>query len=197
MSFNVLLSAVFLLPLIALADANNGEFMGYSLGQDYNASSATQEFVNTTGNLLITAEAPVKPDDIADVALVATPETRTIGYIDAASWFETEEEARAFGHRYAKLLRAKYPAWRFGREVMDSYMRVVEVSFENAPYDLRLQLKKDQRGGKQMWRFSMSLRWMHGTKEYEAWRNMSVTQQTSVRDAEREEVLKEADTRGL
>ena len=59
--------------------------MGYELGTHYPALPKDVE-VTTTGNLLIAAENPTKPADIAQVKLVATPQSRTIGYIIAARW---------------------------------------------------------------------------------------------------------------
>jgi len=113
------------------------------LGTEYPAPPQDFE-VTTTGNLLIAAGNPTKPVDIVKVSLIATPESRTIGYIIAASWYATESEAREVGRRYTELLRAKYPDWNFGRELMDASLRIVEVNFDKAPYNLQLRLVRDE-----------------------------------------------------
>ena len=89
MPIRLLLCCLFAFPAVVVADANEGQFMGYELGTEYPALPRDVE-VTTVGNLLIEAENPTKPADIAQVSLVATPETRTIGYIIAASWYATE-----------------------------------------------------------------------------------------------------------
>jgi hypothetical protein len=190
----ILLLAV---PSIVLADAGNGDFMGYQLGDQYQRSPDTRQQTSTTGNLLISAEQPVKPGDIAEVTLLATAETLTIGYIGASQWFATEAEARDMGRRYFELLHAKYPDWPYGWEVMDAQLNIVEVNFNSAPYNLRLRLTEDQREGEKMWRFSMTLGWLPGSPEEEAWRSQAVDEQIAEKLGTRQELLKKSDVRGL
>ena len=74
---------VIAMPGVILADAADGQFMGFQLGNNYQRGANTQAIVTTNGNLKITAENPVKPANVGDVTLIATPETLTIGYINA------------------------------------------------------------------------------------------------------------------
>ena len=196
MPIKFLLFCLLALPVVVYADASDGQFMGYELGTNYPATPRGTGST-TTGNLLIVAENPVKPTDIDKVSLIATPVSRTISYIDAASWFATEGEAREIGRRYVELLRAKYPDWNFGQEVMDANLRIVEVSFDKAPYSLQLRLVSDEHEGRNMWRFSMSLGWQINSKEWLAWQNMSATQQAAEKTTERNQLLKDSDVRGL
>ena len=191
-----LLLCLFSLPIVAFADANSGQFMGYDLGTGYSETSQAAEHT-TTGNLLIVANSPLKPADINRVFLVATPVTRNVGYISAASWYATEEQARESARRYVELLRVKYPDWSFGREVMDATLRIVEVNFDKLPYNLKLRLERDTHEGRDMWRFSMGLGWQPDSKEWQAWQDMSVKEQTAVNATDREQLLKDSDVRGL
>lgn len=181
------------LPAVVFADANDGQFMGYELGTDYPGTSKGSE-TTTTGDLVIVAEDPVKPDNIAQVELITTPVSRTIGYIGAASWHATEGEAREVGRRYVELLRAMYPDWEFGREAMDASMRIVEVNFDKAPYNLKLRLARDEREGISMWRFSMGLGWQADAREWQAWQDISRSEAVAT---EREQILENSDVRGL
>jgi len=184
------------LPAVVFADASDGQFMGYELGTDY-ATTPKQIERTTTGDVVIVAEDPFKPADIQQVKLFATAESRTIGYISAASWYATESEAREVGRRYAQLLRVKYPDWEFGRETMDASSRIVEVNFDKAPYTLQLRLVRDEHEGSTMWRFSMGLGWQPGTKEWRAWQDISTAQQSAAMATEREQILENSDVRGL
>jgi hypothetical protein len=192
----ILILLVFL-PGIANADANDGQFMGYQLGSDYHRGANTQQRATTTGNLIVIAEQPIKPGNIAVVSLLTTPETLTIGHISASSWFKTEAEARAFGRQYVDLLRAKYPGWAFGREGMDADLRVVEVSLDRPPYNLWLRLNEDGHNDENMWRFSMTLSWLPDSEEALAWRDISRSQHITSREEGRKQLLEEADLRGL
>jgi len=196
MPIRILLCCLVALPAVVVADASEGQFMGYELGTKYPASPQNIE-VTTTGNLLIEAENPTKPADIVQVSLIATPQSRTIGYIIAASWHETEGEAREVGRHYVELLRSKYPDWDFGRELMDASLRIVEVNLDKAPYSLQLRLVRDEHDGRSMWRFSMGLGWQKESNEGRAWQNQATTEHAAAKSTEREQRMQEADTRGL
>jgi len=196
MPIRLFLCCLFALPTVVVADARDGQFMGYELGTNYPAASQDVE-LTTTGNLRIAAENPIKPADISEVSLIATPESRTIGYIVAASSYATEGEAREVGRRYVELLRAKYPDWNFGRELMDASLRIVEVNFDKAPYNLQLHLVRDEYDGRSMWRFSMGLGWLRESNEWHAWKNQAATEHAAAMTAEREQLMKESDIRGL
>lgn len=183
MPIRFLLCCLFAVPTVVAADASEGQFMGYELGLKYPASPQNVE-VTTTGKLLIAAENPTKPADIVQVSLIATPESRTIGYIVAASWYATEDEARDVGRRYVDLLRAKYADWGFGRELMDASLRIVEVNFDKAPYNLQLRLVRDEYNGRDMWRFSMGLGWHKESKEWQAWQNQAATEGVAAKATE-------------
>ncbi|MGB5775043.1 MAG: hypothetical protein WBP89_10310, partial [Sedimenticolaceae bacterium] len=58
-------------------------------------------------------------------------------------------------------------------------------------------LTDGRRDGKTMWRISMTLTWLQGTKEAEAWKNLSHTQRMAAQQEKREVLLDQADTRGL
>jgi hypothetical protein len=191
-----LLCCFFALPAAVFADAGDGQFMGYELGTEYPASSQ-EAGLTTTGNLLITAESPTKPADIDQVSLIATPESRTIGYIIAASWFASERDARDFGTRYVELLRAIYPAWNFGQEKMDENFDIVEVNLTQTPHNIKLSLARDERDGRSMWRISMALGWDRESPEWEAWEKQAAAEHVATRAAEHDKLMENSDIRGL
>ena len=196
MSTRLFLCCLLALPTVVLADAGDGQFMGYELGTKYPASSQ-EAAVTTSGNLLITAENPTKPADIFQVSLIATPASRTIGYIVAASWFATEREARDFGFRYVELLRAKYSDWDFGQEKMDENFDIVEVSLNEAPHNIKLSLARDERDGRSMWRISMGLGWDRESQEWGAWQDQAAAEHNAARTSEHEQLMDKSDVRGL
>ena len=191
-----LLFGLLALPVVVFADASDGQFMGYELGTNY-ATTPKHIERTTLGDVVIVADDPLKPADIQEVKLFATAVSRTIGYISAASWYATESEAREVARHYAELLRVKYPDWEFGREAMDASSRIVEVNFDKAPYNLRLRLVRDEHEGSNMWRFSMGLGWQPNTDEGQAWQDISTTQRSAAVETEREQILENADVRGL
>jgi len=196
MTFRRLLCCLLALPAVVFADANQGQFMGYELGTKYPMLPERVE-VLATGNLLFEAEDPVMPSGIVDVSLITTPGSHTIGYIFAASWHETEEGARAAGRRFVELLRAKYPDWILGGEVMDERMRIVEANFDKAPYLLQLRLARDEYENHDMWRFTMGLGWNTESRELRAWQDKSAAEYAAARTKEHERLVEEEDLQGL
>lgn len=192
-----ILILVVAIPGVVMADANDGQFMGYQLGTNYQRSANTQVQETANGNLNITAEQPVKPADVGNVALIATTGTLTIGYINALTWFDTEAEAREFGREYINLLRAKYPDWAFGREELDANLNVAEVNLDKYPHNLRMRLSEGRRDGKIMWRISMTLTWLPDSEEAKSWNRLSRVQNLAAEQDERKALLEKADTRGL
>ena len=191
-----LLCCILAVPTAVFADANDGQFMGYQLGDSYPEQPRSSE-ITTSGNLLIVAEDPVKPGTIDEVRLVATPKSRTIGYIAATSWHDTEEAARADGRRYAEALRTLYPDWDFGRELMDARLRIVEVNLDKSPYHLQLRLTRDNHDGRDMWRFSMGLGWQEGSGEWRAWQDQAASEQAAAQSTDAERLADHPDYRGL
>ena len=182
---------------LIMADAADGEFMGYKLGSNYQGAAEHVKATRTNGTLIVQAANPVKPDDITDVFLIVTEATKTIGQISGSTWFDSEAKARSFAIRYVNLLHTKYADWQFGREQMGSDLRIVEVNLDKRPYNIRFYLDEEEHDDKMMWRFSMTLSWLPKSKEALAWNNMVNTQHIAIADAERKQMLKDADVRGL
>lgn len=191
-----LLCCLFTFPTIVVADAGDGQFMGYELGTKYPASPQASE-LTTTGNLLITVENPTKPDDIAQVSVIVTPESQTIGYIVAASWLASEREARDFGTRYVELLRAIYPDWDFGQEKMDENFDLVEVNFNKPPHNIKLSLARDEQDGRGMWRISLGLGWDEESQEWGLWQKQASTEHAAAKASNHKQLMGESDIRGL
>jgi hypothetical protein len=196
MPIRLLLCCLFVFPTVVIADAGDGQFMGYELGKNYPATPRETE-LTTAGNLLITAENPTKPADIVQVSLVATPESQIVGYIIASSWFSSEGEARAFGRRYVELLRAKYPDWDFGQEKMDENFDLVEVNFNKPPHNIKLSLARDDHDDRSMWRISMGLGWVSESNERNAWHAQATSEHAAAKASEHEQLMEKSDIRGL
>ena len=107
------------------------------------------------------------------------------------------EEARAFGRRYLELLRAKYPDWSYGREQMDANFNFVEINFENAQYNIQVSLVREEHGINNMWRLSMGLGWQRESTEWQAWQDQAAIELAAEQATEKDQIINEADIRGL
>jgi hypothetical protein len=92
-----------------MADANDGDLFGYSLGERY--TEQLSEPGNAGRLILIATQNPVKPAAIEKVYVLVTPVSRTIGKIAGEAWFESGEDALVTYERFRTILRNKYKGW--------------------------------------------------------------------------------------
>jgi hypothetical protein len=179
------------------ADANQGDFMGYRLGQNYQLTAGTDKTALRYGSTRILAEEPVKPQDMGEVFLITTPMTYNIGVIEARQLFDTREEARIFGKRYLELLHAKYPEWALGEEGLDANMLINEVSLLHKPYRITARLYSPAPETNSRWAITIVLGYAQETVQRRAWLNLVEQEQKESRQSQQQQILEQADTQGL
>lgn len=184
----------------ATADANDGEFMGYKLNQQYPMTARTQSGPSFSGNLVLVAENAVTPADIGEVRLTTTVESHTIGFIEASQSFSTDAEARAFAKKYYELLHAKYPDWRIdaGRiELNEKTLMPTALNMDKWPYTIRMKTEQTDATDWRPFRVSLTLRYLFDSPERQAWNQLAIDEQGQRQDLSKEQMLEKADTRGL
>ena len=110
----VLFICLLLAPGISSADANDGEFLGFKLGDTYPVTESTE--IVRTGDYLVVilnASAGNAPNDFEIINLFCSEVTHTIGRIRAFSPFDDDERAEAseLASKYEKILNQKYFDW--------------------------------------------------------------------------------------
>lgn len=184
----------------AAADANNGEFMGYRLNDRYPLTANTRSGPSLSGNLLLIAEDPVSPADIGEVRLTTTVASCTIGFIEASQTFATEAEAREFAKKYYNLLHAKYPNWSIdaGRiQISETTLMPTALNMDRWPYTIRMKLAETEADDDRPFRVSLTLRYLFDSPERKAWNSLARAEQDARRQSSQEQLLEDADTRGL
>lgn len=187
-------------PGPVFADANDGEFMGYTLNQQYPLTDKTQAGPSLSGNLLLIAEHPVMPPDFEVVKLTTTISSHTIGFIEAAQNFATEEQARAFAKKYYDLLHAKYPAWRIEMDnvqLSETTLRPTALNMDKWPYTIRMKLAETESADGRPFRMSLTLRYLFDSPQRRAWNQLARDEHDEQAQSSQEQLLKESDTRGL
>jgi len=107
----VLLLCFFWLPLLSLADANQGEMGGYQLGQRYAMDAATQWQAENDKSVKIATQQAIKPDGVDKVYVYASPGSHTIGKIIYQNEYPDLDSAAAAAEGYRGQLQAEYPDW--------------------------------------------------------------------------------------
>ena len=187
-------------PVTVVADANDGEFMGYRLNERYAMTENTQSGPSLSGNLVLIAENPVMPADMGQVRLTTTLESRTIGFIEAAQNFADEAAAREFARKYYNLLHAKYPAWHIdtGRiQLNETTLMPTALNMDRWPYTIRMKLNETDTQNGKPFRVSLTLRYLFDTPERKAWNELARAEQNEQQQEDQERMIENADTRGL
>ncbi len=195
-----LLCAIASAPVTVIADANDGEFMGYRLNDRYLISEATRSGPSLSGNLVVIAENPLMPADMGMVRVTTTLETHTIGFIEASQDFSDESAARDFARKYYNLLHAKYPEWRIetGKiQLNEKTLMPTALNMDRWPYTIRIKLTETEAQDGRPFRVSLTLRYLFDSPERTAWNKLARAEQSEQQQADQEKLIENADTRGL
>ncbi|MFW2403227.1 MAG: hypothetical protein ACN4GT_00590 [Gammaproteobacteria bacterium] len=195
-----LIGAIVSIPATVIADANDGEFMGYRLNDRYPMTEATRSGPSLSGNLVVIAENPVLPGDMGMVRLTTTLETHTIGFIEASQDFSDESAARDFARKYYNLLHAKYPDWRIDTgkiQLNEKTLMPTALNMDRWPHTIRMKLTETEATDGRPFRVSLTLRYLFDSPERKAWNKLARAEQSDQQQADQEKLIENADTRGL
>jgi hypothetical protein len=124
----ILISLVFL-NASAFADANDGEYLGYNLGEKFTAPRGAVGQDHITGAMIYFVSPKRQPHHIDSVSLYVSPKSSMIGSIFGEWYFSSARSANEFADRYLSNLEEKYSNWkRRGRSLTyGDYQLWVEV----------------------------------------------------------------------
>jgi len=107
----ILASLIFLGPS-AYADANDGEYLGYNLGERFKVPRGLAGKDHITGAMIYVVNPKRQPHHIDSVTLYVSPKSTMIGSIFGEWYFSSARSANDFADRYLSNLEAKYGHWK-------------------------------------------------------------------------------------
>lgn len=107
----MLISLIFL-SASAFADANDGEYLGYNLGERFTAPRGAVGEGHITGAMIYVVEPKRQPHHIDSVSLYVSPTSSIIGSIFGEWYFSSARSAKDFANRYLASLEKKYSHWK-------------------------------------------------------------------------------------
>jgi hypothetical protein len=124
-----LIAAALLMSGAARADASNGEYMGYRLGDKFAVPEHAQARPHVAGPLVYEFDINGRDHGVETMRVFVSPESSIIGSIFGEWYFESRRTARQFAERYLSTLRRKYDQWTPGDHYVanDDYQLSVEV----------------------------------------------------------------------
>ena len=104
----------------AVADANNGEYLGFKLGETFTVSSGTPSVKHITGATVYAVDPGRRPHHIDSISIFVSPKSSVIGSVFGEWYFSNPRTAKVFADRYLSGLGSKYGHWiRRGRSLTD------------------------------------------------------------------------------
>ncbi len=115
----VLLGFIFINTSV-FADANDGEFLGFKLGETFTVSSGTASMKHITGATVYAVDPGRHAHHIDSISIFVSPKSSVIGSVFGEWYFSNPRAAKVFADRYLSVLGKKYGHWiRRGRSLTD------------------------------------------------------------------------------
>ncbi|NIL94133.1 MAG: hypothetical protein GTO71_06755 [Woeseiaceae bacterium] len=108
----LMLLFIFFVASNAYADANEGEYLGYRLGETFNIPKRAGSRGHITGAMVVDLSPKAHPHHVDSITLYVSPVSLIIGGIYGEWYFSGRPRAALFADRYLDTLADKYPKWR-------------------------------------------------------------------------------------
>jgi hypothetical protein len=114
-----------------VADANDGEYLGFTLGQSYSVPRGAVAKDHIIGALDYAVDPHQRAQHLGSLSIYVSPGSSVIGSIFGGWYFTSERAAKSFLERYTQILDDEYGDWKRHRILFTSVK-----SFTNGKYQL-------------------------------------------------------------
>ena len=108
----LILASLILFSGPALADANDGEYLGFTLGQKFSAPRNAVRLDHITGAMHYIVDPGSHPHHIETMSIYVSPKSSIVGSIFGEWYFDNPRAAKVFADRYMARLEGKYSHWK-------------------------------------------------------------------------------------
>ncbi len=114
----LILVSLILCNTLVLADANDGEYLGFTLGERFKVPRGSVGMDHVTGAVIYAIDAGLHSHHIDSINIYVSPESSIVGGIFGERYFSNPRAAEVFADRYLCSLETKYSNWvRRGRSL--------------------------------------------------------------------------------
>lgn len=131
--FAIILSSLIFFSSSAIADANNGEFLGFKLGEKYAVPPGSSGKALITGAMYYAVDPEQRHQHMGSLSLYVSPKSSIIGSIFGGWYFSSKGKAQAFADHYLRLVEQQYGHWKRRRNVFTNGDYQLWVDLEEKP----------------------------------------------------------------
>jgi hypothetical protein len=119
-----------------IADADDGEYLGYTLGDKFRVPRGAVGQYHITGAMIYVVNPKRQAHHIDSMSIYASPKSSVIGSIFGEWYFASARSAKSFADGYLAALEKKYPHWKLrGRSLTyGDHQLWVDIE-EKPPFD--------------------------------------------------------------
>ncbi|MDH3265654.1 MAG: hypothetical protein OEM25_01700 [Gammaproteobacteria bacterium] len=109
---NLPLLGLILFTTSAFGDANDGEYLGFKLGEKFAAPPEAVGVEHIMGALIYVVDPGDHQHHIDAISIYVSPKSSVVGSVFGEWYFSNPRAAKVFAKRYMESLAAKYPHWK-------------------------------------------------------------------------------------
>lgn len=117
---NLIFICLLAVSAAALADANDGQYLGFKLGDRYSAPPGAAAGQHITGALIYAVDPESRHQHIGSLSIYVSPKSAIIGSIFGEWYFSSKRAALQFSDQYLQSLETKYSAWARRRNTLSN-----------------------------------------------------------------------------
>ena len=130
---NLILISLLFFSASAIGDANDGEYLGFKLGERFSAPRGAVRRNHLMGALIYVVDPRQRVEHIDSVSVYVSPKSSIIGSIFGEWYFSSARSAKNFADRYMPTLENKYSHWRRRRSSLTNGDFQLWVDLEQKP----------------------------------------------------------------
>ena len=119
-----------------IADANDGEYLGHTLGDKFRVPRGAVDEYHITGAMIYAVDPRRQAHHVDSMSIYVSPKSSIIGSIFGEWYFSNARSAKSFADNYLAALEKKYPHWKLrGRSLTyGDHQLWVDIE-EKPPFD--------------------------------------------------------------
>ncbi len=117
----------------AIADANDGEYMGFRLGSTFSAPEGAIGRNHIKGALVYFVDPRQRHQHMGSLSIYVSPKSSIVGSVFGDWYFSSKRSAQQFSDRYMQTLETTYSSWKRRRNSLTNGDYQLWVDLEQKP----------------------------------------------------------------